>query len=168
MKIIFLFLFGLILFFSFSYNIFLSIAPSIEHNNLIIYLNKSLFCFYVFEKKIYILVFGTLILTLLISSKNNLLKSLLSCQIFLVISRLSFCFICLVEAFTYLFYSFNEMQIYLNFQSLMYINIALIILIMFISILLVMLYEMPLRMIIKKSFKKEVNESSYKCIEEKY
>ena len=155
-------LLGIIIFFSVSYNVFLSFTTYVRHNNLLIEMNQALYIFYIFEKKIYILSFACLVLVLLINTKNNLLKSLFSCQICLIISRISFCYICLVESFTYLFYSFNEMQTYLNIESLLYITIALFFLIILSSMLMVMIYEMPLRMGIKRLLlksKKEKKES---------
>lgn len=161
-----LFLISVILFFSFSYNIFLSFTSYTRHNNLIIDMNTPLYIFYIFEKKLYIVAFAALILVLLINSKNNLLKSLFSCEIFVMSSRLSFCYICLVESFTYLFYSFNEMQTYLNIETLLYITAALFFLLIISSILLVMVYEMPLRMLVKKITKRKVKKVEHSLLED--
>ena len=158
-KVLFiLFLAVVILFLSLSYNIFLLFTSYSRNNNVLIQMNTPLLILYIFEKKIYILAFAGLLLLLLINTKNNLLQSLLTCQIFLIISRLSLCYICLVTSFTYLFYSYNEMQTYLNLVNLFYITFALFFFMIIASLLLMMIYEMPFRMMVKRYFTKTKKE----------
>ena len=136
---------------SMSYNIFRDVFG--EKESLTINMNEFIYTFFIFEKKIFILVFSLFLLILFINSGMNFIKNFLKNEIFVMISRISFCFICLIESINYLFYGVYDVQIYLNLQNLFSITLGLLLLTLLLSGVMMTLFEMPLRMLIKRNFK---------------
>lgn len=105
---------------------------------------------YVYERYVFIFLFGFLILQMLLSGQNVFTKLVINTKIFISFERLSFGYMCLCELFVSLFLTLFELQgLNWNYMTIIYISFALFVLIYACSLIITILFEFPFKFIIK-------------------
>lgn len=133
---------------SFSFNIFLAVYGEKE-NDLKIIFNPFLKQFYIYERRIFTIIYLIFLITLLFYPKITTLKYILTSKIFIPFNRISFAYMLILSSFIYLVYSMYDIQIYMNYRNIFFINISLIILIYIGALSNAILFEVPIRIIWK-------------------
>jgi hypothetical protein len=144
------FLSQIILSMSFYFFIILySDNPSINsvENNFTIKINSVIFFFYVYEKKVFLILFAITMLMFLLSSKVTPLKLFLNSNVFVPFNRLDTSLLCVIDSCVYLFYCIYNLEIYLNLQNMFLLTAGLLVFISIIAIFFWSLFELPLRMV---------------------
>lgn len=139
---------------SLSFTIFLHLSQSSIHK-LNIEMNFYGKLLFLYEKKVFLLGFMTMISLVLQNNKNDTLLNIFSGKFYVFFSRIGFCIICIIESVIYLFYSVYNIQIYINYTNLIFNTFGLCIIMIPISFYFVIIFELPFRVAIKKLIKKK-------------
>lgn len=110
--------------------------------------NNGLFVFfYNYEKEIFALLFGIIIMMTMVITKNNLFSKK---NYFTLFNRISFAFFCILNAFIYISNSLFSFKIELKNQSLIFFVIGMVFMTTILATVITILYELPLRIWIRK------------------
>lgn len=139
---------------SLSFSIFLYTSQSVIHK-LNIEMNFYSKLLFIYEKRVFLIGFMTMISLLLQYNKSDTLLKIFSGKFYVFFSRIGFCIICITESVIYLFYSVYNIQIYINYTNLLFNTFGLCIIMIPISFYFVILFELPFRVAIKKIIKKK-------------
>ena len=110
---------------------------------------------FIYEKKIFVLIFMFFLLMILVSDNSVSFKMILSVNWMTLISRVGFVFLSNTDSVIYLFYAISDIQATVNFGNLLLISTGLFLINFVLSLFLVILFEMPFRILYKlliKSF----------------
>jgi hypothetical protein len=124
-------------------------VDTVNNDGINIIINKHIDMFTIYEKKIFLLAFVLLLLSVITYSGDILFTHFYSADIFGSLSRVGCCYLCIMDSLVYLFYCFYHVDLYFNYQNLFYSTFGLIIFVGFVSILITIMVELPMRMIVK-------------------
>ena len=102
-----------------------------------------------YEKGVFLLIYCLLIILLETYNDDSSIKHLIKSNIFTHISRVSFCFVCSVSAFTYEAYCIFNFQLKLCYQNTWFITFGLFMFLYVFSLILTLVLELPLRKLLK-------------------
>ena len=122
---------------------------TVNNDGINIVINKHIDVFTIYEKKIFLLAFVLLLLSVITYSGDMLFNHFCSAAIFGSLSRVGCCYLCIMDSLVYLFYCFYHVDLYFNYQNLFYSTFGLIIFVGFVSILITVMVELPMRMVVK-------------------
>jgi hypothetical protein len=124
-------------------------------NNFNIKVNPLIIFLYIYERKIFLLFFVIMMLSLLLYPKVTSLKHFVQSNLFIPFNRINFACLCILDTCVYLFYSAYKIEIFLNLQNMFLITIGLTVYISVIGTALWLLFELPFRIIYKNLFYRE-------------
>lgn len=143
---------------SFSFNIMTMYIPTEKNDKINFKINFWVNLYVIYEKKIFLIVFMIMLLSIITYPKDTLFKYFYSSNIFSALSRVGFCYLCSMDSLVYLFYCFYHVELHFNYQNLFYVTFGLIILLGLMNIGVLILIEIPIRMIIKMIKRKNEQE----------
>jgi len=137
----------LILCCSFSFILYFNSGYKFETVNFPISFSIPIKILFVYENKIYILLYSLSLIAILFNNEDKFIKNLFSSKLFTPFNKIAFTYFCLQDLIIHIFYSNYNVEVYLNIRNPMFITFALFIIIFLISCILTILFEIPLRII---------------------
>lgn len=122
---------------------------------------------FIYEGKIFTLMFLIFLITLLLYQRDFSIKKILSSKLFTPMNRISFAFFISHDFIIVTFYALYNIQIYLNFQNTFFMTFALLVILVVFSFIAVILYELPLRILYKNMINKHFPTNSQEINKEK-
>ena len=116
-------------------------------------INKTYNYLYLYEKSIFAVCSGFLIIISYSFKKDFSLNTIFNNRIFSLLNRVGYGYYAIIELIIYLLYCYGELEVQLNSLNIFYITCGVIFVLTGISIYNIILFEVPWRIICKKSLK---------------
>ena len=117
---------------------------------ILVKFNGFLKFIYYYEKDIFSLLLGVILLIAMVYPKDTAFYNLIKPNIFVIFNRIGFAFFTSANALIYLANSMFNIKLKMTYQNLFFINIGLFLIVTFISIIFTIIFELPLRIFIIK------------------